>query len=308
MKLADYAIHAARAGYATSFHVVAPPADQRGLLAISRFGDITPSGPIRLVTAHDIEIGRDDVVIFSWPRDYDWIKQALPRWFKRERIIHFVQNVRHANPDWLGGAGVRLLGVPMTRVCVTQEVHDAIAPVVNRRFPTMVVPLGHLWRYFSLARDTPLPRPLRIGYTTWKSTIGDDVAADMSQLGADVTFSAVRSVAEWSELRAFYHAIDVFLATPRAEEGFYMPGLEAMAAGALVVTPDAGGNRTYCHFGVNCLQVPLEDADAYVAAVTSIRTMTDDAVQRMRDAAYAVLPAHDLDREYRDVNAILDML
>ena len=37
-----------------------------------------------------------------------------------------------------------------------------------------------------------------------------------------------------------------------------MPGLEAMAAGAMVISSDAGGNRAYCRFGENCIEVGME--------------------------------------------------
>ena len=44
----------------------------------------------------------------------------------------------------------------------------------------------------------------------------------------------------------------VFVATSR-HEGFCLPILEAMAAGAAVVCTDADGNRDFCSDGVNCL-------------------------------------------------------
>src|SRR5690606_32088353 len=40
---------------------------------------------------------------------------------------------------------------------------------------------------------------------------------------------------------------------PLAKEGFYLPPLEAMARGALVITADCGGNRGFCHPDINCL-------------------------------------------------------
>jgi glycosyltransferase involved in cell wall biosynthesis len=41
-------------------------------------------------------------------------------------------------------------------------------------------------------------------------------------------------------------------------EGFCLPALEAMAAGAAVVATDADGNLDFCRDGVNCLLVPSE--------------------------------------------------
>jgi GT2 family glycosyltransferase len=49
-------------------------------------------------------------------------------------------------------------------------------------------------------------------------------------------------------------------------EGFCLPLLEAMAAGAPVICTDAHGNRDFCVDGENCLMVPNE-VDAVAAAV-----------------------------------------
>lgn len=305
VKLADYALHAAAAGCDTTFHVTETTEQPFGVVDIDRYRDIGRGGVVPLVTSPVLEVERDDVVLFSWPPDYPWVAEALPRRFKRDRVVHLVQNVRHANPAWLDGAARRLLTKPMTRICVTQEVRDAIAPFVNNRYPTDVIPLGHAWPYFSETRSGGLPRPLRVGYTTWKSDIGDRVQEAMRD-EPRVTFEAVRGVVGWDRLRDFYQHIDVFLATPRAEEGFYIPGLEAMAAGAIVVTPDAGGNRAYCTFGVNCIQTPLEDVGGYVAGITRLAEMDTSAINDMRTAGYTTLPNHDLAVERQSFAEVLD--
>ncbi len=70
-----------------------------------------------------------------------------------------------------------------------------------------------------------------------------------------------------------------------------------MAAGCLVVMPDVGGNRAYADFGTNCLEVPFEDAAAYVAALQDLAAAAPDDVGKMRAAGYAVLADHTLERE-----------
>jgi glycosyltransferase involved in cell wall biosynthesis len=49
-----------------------------------------------------------------------------------------------------------------------------------------------------------------------------------------------------------YRRADLFLAASRVE-GFFIPGLEAMACGCPVVTTDSGGVREYAKKGYNCL-------------------------------------------------------
>ena len=51
----------------------------------------------------------------------------------------------------------------------------------------------------------------------------------------------------------------MFVQTSR-HEGFCLPVLEAMAAGAPVVCTDADGNRDFCRDGENCLMPAAEPA------------------------------------------------
>ena len=124
------------------------------------------------------------------------------------------------------------------------KVEEAVAPVVNDRFESRTIVEGHNWGYFSGPSTRTDPGPLRVGYTTWKSTIGDRVA-DAFAGDSRFAFNAIREAARWSDIRELYHSSDVFLATPGPEEGFYLPGLEAMAANNVVVSPFVGGNKAY---------------------------------------------------------------
>jgi glycosyltransferase involved in cell wall biosynthesis len=101
----------------------------------------------------------------------------------------------------------------------------------------------------------------------------------------------------WDELRDLYQWSDVFLATPLAEEGFYMPGLEAMAAGAVVVSPDAGGNRAYCRFGENCVRVEFGDAAGYVAALRGLKEADPGEIERLRRSGLETAGLHTLAHE-----------
>ena len=49
----------------------------------------------------------------------------------------------------------------------------------------------------------------------------------------------------------------VTLYLPNRLEGFYIPALEGMALGTLVVCPDSVGNRSYCRDGENCLDAAI---------------------------------------------------
>ncbi|HSQ38149.1 MAG TPA: glycosyltransferase [Acidimicrobiia bacterium] len=298
VKVLDYAVHAQHFGYEpvicchTPFHPDLP------LFRIERFARLIPDEGIRFVRGFRFEVKADELAFFSWPRHYEAIASRLAPGCSSGRIIHLVQSTRHANPLWLDGLAVRLLARPMARIMITREVYKACLPHLSRSSPTRVIPEGHDWGFFSKLRQGGLPRPIRVGYTTWKSEVG---AAVEGALAGDARFAfrSIRQTVAWPELRDLYHWADVFLGTPRSQEGFYLVGLEAFAAGALFVTPDAEGNRAYCRWGENCLQVELESAVSYRGALERLAAMSEAEVVAMRDAGYAVLARHTLEEECR---------
>jgi len=246
-----------------------------------------------------------DLVFFSWPSHYTTLEPCLPPGFSRERVIHLVQNTRHANPAWIGGVGLRLLGRPMTRIVTSDAVGEMIAPYVNTRFATRVIELGHRTDYFGTQREGGLPPQVKVAYTTWKSDLGDRVRKRLQADGRRWSFRAVRGPATWSQLRQLYHWCDVFLATPGPQEGHYLPGLEAMAAGALVVIPDVEGNRAYCRFGENCVQATYEDPAAYVEALRGLAAADVERVEALRAAGYAEGGRHTLEGERAEFERLL---
>jgi GT2 family glycosyltransferase/glycosyltransferase involved in cell wall biosynthesis len=86
----------------------------------------------------------------------------------------------------------------------------------------------------------------------------------------------------------------VFVQTS-SHEGFALPPLEAMAAGAAVVCTDADGNRDYCRDGVNCL-MPEPTTEAVARAIARLLA---DRELRARLGAAGVETAHEYSAERR---------
>jgi len=70
------------------------------------------------------------------------------------------------------------------------------------------------------------------------------------------------------EVNRLFNEAAVFVQTS-VHEGFCLPALEAMAAGAPVVCTDAHGNRDFCVDGENCL-IPEPTVDAVRTAITRL--------------------------------------
>ena len=307
VKLMDYALHALNLGHDPVICCPEPFVPKLPLFQADRFAPLRPDGGVRHIQGFAFGIEPTDFAFFSWPEHMEQIAARLAPGTSPIRVIHLVQNTRHANPLWLGGYATRLLTRPLARIMVTRETLDACLPYLNTSSPTRVIVEGHDWEFFQKQRGGDLGHPLRVAYTTWKSPVGIRVE-DSLKGDARFVFRSARGAASWTELRELYQWADVVLGTPGPEEGFYLVGLEAMAAGAVLVTADAGGNRAYSHFGRNCLKAEFESADSYRRALERVLAMPVARVAGLRSAAYAVLKNHTLDRERAEFAAFLQSL
>jgi hypothetical protein len=298
VKVFDYVNHALSLGYEP---VIACPESYKPglpLFRIPRFSEISPENGIKFTNLEQVSVGPHDLAFLSWPTHYQIVEPRLSRWTLHEQVIFIVQNVRWANPTFTNGYALRLLSRPMARIMTNDVVLEAVKPYLNASSMTEVILLGNDSSFFAKERSGGFGTPVKVGYTTWKSDVGDSVAELLGKSDPGVfEFRAIRNPVGWDELRALYHWSDVFLATPLVEEGFYMPGLEAMAAGAVVISSDAGGNRAYCDFGENCIQVGFEDAQGYAEALRSLRHEDPKSVDRMRRKGYETVKRHTLEHE-----------
>lgn len=297
VKIMDYVGHARAADYEVVVHCPSSHDPTLPVWRIERFGPLLEDPAVRFISDLRVGLGPEDFAFVSLPTQYREVGPRLTRGMSPERIIHIVQNVRHTNPTWLDGYPLRLLTRPVARITTNAVVQEAIAPFLNPTSVCRIIPLGHPAGYFHKERSGGLHRRIRVGYTTWKSEVGDEVADTLS--GSDFRFRAIRQSVGWEELRELYHWCDVFLGCPNPEEGFYMPAFEAMEAGAVVIVPDAGGNRAFCRFGENCLRAELDDADSYVARLREVAGMSPSELDAMRAAAREALVPFDLAAERR---------
>ncbi|GAA5151951.1 hypothetical protein GCM10023340_31440 [Nocardioides marinquilinus] len=312
IKILDYAQHARAAGLDVRLWSPAQLDPEGPLFRIERLRDLVDVDfRARYPTRGGIK--RDDLFLISRPDDYEAALRSLPIGLSPLRVVHLVQNVRHRTPTWRHGYATRLLTRPVSRIAINDIVAEAISPWLDPRSPLRVVRIGHESEYF--ARDVdggwPDDRPLRVAYTTWKSDVGDRAAKalDAGAGGAGarpVEWRAIRESVSWAELRELYHWADVFLGTPDPEEGMYLPGLEAMAAGCVVITPDCGGNMAYARPGENCVLVDYDDADDYARAVREVAGWSAEQVVASRTAGYEQPPRFRLDDEARGFIEVLD--
>ena len=245
--------------------------------------------------------GRD--VLFLAGVDWRYLNEsglvALPN-----PRISFVQHVRHAHE---GTELHRYLGELAIRICVSEEVADAISATGRTRGPVLTIPNGIDLAPFEPAEEgSPAEfgaRPSAIAIVGYKRPdLARNLAARLEAEGVEH-----RLVTEFLDRDRFLDLLGetrVAVCLPHAEEGFYLPALEAMALGCLVVTLDCVGNRGFCHHGRNCLVVE-PDPGSLCAAVKRALAMPalerGQVHRRARDTA----GRHSLDAERARFHAVL---
>lgn len=301
IKILDYAEHGLEAGFQVTLWAPGSPPQMGPVASLPVLGRLMSKGAhvVQLEDIHGLALGEDDRILFTEPHHARLVDQTHAR---SEQVIHLIQGTRHGNPHWNNGINFRLLHRRYVRIVVSDQVRTAIETHVNPQLPLHTVLEGHDVDYFALDRTSAPPRDHHVVlYTTWKSDLGDRVAELLST--DETQFVAIRDPLGWPALRARYHSADIFLGAPGPEEGFYLPGLEAMAAQCVVVMALVGGNRAYAIDGHNMVACTYDDAEAHADA---IRALAGDPERRWHlvTAGTATTLDHRLERERHEVAAI----
>ena len=297
IKIMDYVCHALTEGYRVSVWSPEPWNPHLPLFQIDRFQCLRPDTvDIKFHSSNNLEFAASDLAFISLPDNFETASKALPAGMSPERIIHIIQNVRHVTPSWRRGYPLRLLTRPLARISINDIVYKAIEPWLDPQAFHETIILGHDLRFFHRERTGPsLCSPIRVAHTTWKSNIGECVEHLLND--TRFAFKSIGHQATLVELRELYHWADVFLCAPNAEEGLYLPGLEAMAAGCIIITPDVTGNMSYCRPENNCLLVEFESARSYLEALRKIESLPSTELASLRSEGYAITSQFSLARE-----------
>lgn len=225
----------------------------------------------------------------------DW--QAVP-----ERVtvpvINLIQGVRHAHPDDPRHA---FLSRPAIRICVSGEVAAAITATRLVNGPVHVIDNG-------LDRaDLPPPAIRRDIPVLVAGAKNPPFAAALEERLAAAGISAECLVAPLPR-EAFLARLaraEVVVPLPLPEEGFFLPALEAMAVGAVVVCPDCVGNRSFCRDGDTAFR-PAYEVEAVAGAVRAALALDPARRAALCRAAAAEVQCHSLDAERAAFLRILD--
>lgn len=218
----------------------------------------------------------------------DWAALSDP-WQPPRPVINLVQHVRHA---WVGHPLRQYLAAPAHRICVSQPVADAIADTAEVNGPLTVIPAALDLPELQIP-DVPPERRAGVVIAGMKAPqLAGQTAHALQSAGIPV-----KLLTHWlprvEYLRRIAEAA-VAVTLPHAQEGFYLPALEAMALGTPVVMNDCIGSREYTRDGWNCLLAP-PDATALAAAV--LRALVPGAAEQLAINGRQTAQTHGQDAE-----------
>ena len=232
----------------------------------------------------------------------DW--QRLPEPSRRQPprpVINLIQHVRHADPEQ---RLYRYLEHPAIRVCVSQQVSDALRATGRVNGPLTTIPNGLDW--------AELPAPVLASERALDLLVvgikQPDLAARLAhRLAAQgwVLEAITRPRPRAAFLRRLGQA-RIALLLPHRTEGFYLPALEAFALETLVICPDVIGNRDFCRAGVNCVQPAAYTEQALVEAAVDALALNPTQRRALLEAAAATAASMTLAQERAAFLRLLD--
>jgi hypothetical protein len=258
------------------------------------------SNPWKDAREHIVRFGeafRPDILFLS---GVDW--RMIERSDRPESpipIINLIQHVRHADPDDKLGR-YRYLSHKAIRICVSPEITAALELTGRVRGPLFTIPDAvDLERLARFERDEPRDLDLLV-LANKQPELGRKLLRRLEPSGPAQIID-VRTPQD-EVLRSMARAV-VTVFVPNPKEGFYLPALEGMALGTIVVCPDCIGNRSFCTDRVNCFR-PAYELDAIVADAQEALGRRSE-LGAMIESAADTAARHDLRDERR---AFLDVL
>jgi hypothetical protein len=246
----------------------------------------------RLVTHWDPQ--EADVLFLA---GLDW--QALSTIDMSIPIINLIQGIRHADER---DPRRKYLLRKAYRICVSQEVCAALVGTGIVNGPIAIIPNG-----ISLPTSPQdvnnQTKDIGILISGMKNPhFAKQLAKELKEKGFTAEVELNRAPRDQYLEKLSRAQIAVLL--PLEKEGFFLPALEAMALGCLVICPDCIGNRSFCIDGVNAFR-PNYCVEAIISSIIqAIKLEADKRIDYLKEARITA-EKHSLIRERLKFHEIL---
>lgn len=233
----------------------------------------------------------------------DWQAVLPNREFLQQRakipVINLIQGLSHAEPDDRKYAFLR---EPAIRICVSEQVSEAILATGQVNGPVFTIPNG--------IDLSSLPKPLAINekdldlliVANKKPALG--LALEQSLAEHYHNIHTIHQLTPRTEFLQLLNRAKTVVFLPHLAEGFYLPALEAMALGGLVICPDCRGNRSFCIDQQTCLR-PVYEMPSILAAIQQAQSLDAQQKTALLTRAKQQVTVHSLEHEAEQFLAIM---
>jgi len=216
-------------------------------------------------------------------------------------IINLIQHVRHSDPK---DKRYEFLSNKAIRICVSPEVFNAVKNTNKANGPVFMIPNGINLNYMP-KKIKPDKKYDFIIAALKKPWLGRIIYILLKKDGYKVLLlDKLLPRLKYLEHILYAH---VSILLPNKEEGFYLPALEAMGLGTMVICPDCKGNRSFCIDKQNCI-IPGYKIKDIMAAAKSTMEMPKLIQSKILNAAKKTSKKYSLDEEKRLFYRILNKL
>lgn len=230
----------------------------------------------------------------------DW--QAVSNRNLEIPTINLIQGVRHADE---GNPLREYLRQRAIRICVSQEVCNAITATGIVNGPIVTIPNGIAVPLLDKMEST-IDKNIEILISGLKNPLfAHKLAGKLQENGHPAVVELYKMPRNQYLEKMSKARIAILL--PLEREGFFLPALEAMAMGCLVVCPDCIGNRSFCLDGVNGFR-PDYNIDAVLASVLQAIALDKSRREAILKESRLTTEQHNLAKERSAFHKLLTNL
>jgi hypothetical protein len=166
-------------------------------------------------------------------------------------IINLVQHVRHAYPN---NTRYSFLNHRAIRICVSPEIKTYLEETHQVNGEIFVIPCGLDLSELPQSLDWDKKDCDLLICALKEPILGQQLKIELEKTEKKVELLTAQ-IPRTEYLQKLNSAkMTVFLPNQQEGEGFYLPALEGMALGTLVICPDCIGNRSFCLSWYNCIR------------------------------------------------------
>ncbi|MDD2814220.1 MAG: glycosyltransferase [Thiotrichaceae bacterium] len=238
-------------------------------------------------------------ILFIAGLDWQVIPESLH--YSSKPIVNLIQGVRHVDSHDERYAFLKYKAI---RISVSEQITSALHATQQVQYPIFTIPNGLDFSIFP--KPYPyLQRPYQLCISGLKQpALATQLYQCVTAMGINNVLLLTQAIPRKQFLEYLTQSqLTVFL--PEHREGFYLPALEGMKLGTLVICPDCIGNRDFCLDEINCF-MPHYEIEHILQTINKAFRFSLEQKESLLQAAQETAINYDIARERQQFHKILN--